>query len=142
MQPQQVDIRNQLLGGLSAEDFALLQPDLEPVVLALRQFVVNAGEPITHVTFPDRGVSSTLAEGVAGRIEVGITGREGLVGLAVVLGLNRSPHGTMIQVAGEGHRLSTEGFTAALQARPSMLGWFLRYAHVAMIQTAQTAHAN
>ena len=41
--PQQAGVRNLLLTGLSADDFAILQPNLEPVVLALRHFVVEAG---------------------------------------------------------------------------------------------------
>jgi len=140
--PQQAGVRNLLLSGLSTEDFALLQPNLEPVVLALRHFVVEAGEPISHVTFPERGIASTIATGAEGRIEVGITGREGMVGLPVALGIDRSPHGSIIQLAGDGHRLPADDFRAALEQSPSMQRLLLRYAHVAMIQTAQTAHAN
>ena len=140
--PQQASLRNRLLLGLSAEDFALLQPHLEPVVLALRQFVVEAGEPISHITFPEHGAASTVADGSEGRIEVGITGNEGMVGLPVVLGLDRSPHSTMIQLAGDGHRVPVDDFRAAFRQSASMQAWLLRYAHVTMIQTAQTAHAN
>ena len=39
-------------------------------------------------------------------IEVGIIGREGMTGLAVVLGNDRAMHDTYIQVAGSGLRIS------------------------------------
>ena len=112
------------------------------MVLALRLFVVEAGQPISHVTFPERGAASTVAEGSEGRIEIGITGNEGMVGLPIVLGLDRSPHSTMIQLAGDGHRVPVDDFRAALRQSASTQAWLLRYAHVTIIQTAQTAHAN
>ena len=43
-QLEQASIQNYLLASLSAEDFARLQPHLEPVKLELRQYVFRAGE--------------------------------------------------------------------------------------------------
>src|SRR5215204_1458695 len=142
VQLQQASVRNRLLSGLTPEDFGLLQPHLEPVPLDLRQWVIEAGEPIQRVYFPEQGIVSILADTSEGRIEVGLIGPEGMAGLPVVLGIDRSPHGYMVQAAGEALRIAAHDLRAAIQQSPSLHAGFLRYAHALMVQTAQTAYAN
>lgn len=79
-QLQQSVIRNRLLASLSADDFALLQPHLETVTFELREHLFRADQKITHVTFPERGIASIVADTAEGRFEVGMVGSEGLVG--------------------------------------------------------------
>jgi CRP-like cAMP-binding protein len=142
VQPQQTPFHNRLLGGLSADDRDLLQPHLEPVTLALRQMLFEARERLEHVIFIERGITSVLADTTEGRIEIGMIGPEGMVGLPVVLGIDRNPHRYMVQAAGEGHRVSTRHLREATSRSPSMQAWFMRYAYAFMVQTAQTAYAN
>src|SRR3982751_3131940 len=139
---QQISTRNRLLFALNRDDFDLLQPDLEPVALALRQWLIEAGEPIQQVYFPEHGIVSILADTSEGRIEVGLIGPEGMAGLPGVLGGDRSPHGYMVQAAGEALRITTLELRTALQQSPSLQAGLLRYAHALMVQTAQTAYAN
>jgi len=141
-QLQQTSVHNRLLSGLTPEDFGLLEPHLEPVPLELRQWVIEAGEPIQHVTFPEHGIISILADTTEGRIEVGLIGPEGMAGLPVVLGIERSPHGYMVQAAGEALRIPAQDLRTALRHSPSLHAGFLRYAHALMVQTAETAYAN
>jgi|tagenome__1003787_1003787.scaffolds.fasta_scaffold20799309_2 CRP-like cAMP-binding protein len=142
VQLQQAVVRNRLLSGVSPENFGLLQPHLEPVALDLRQWLIEAGEPIQHVYFPEHGIVSIIADTSEGRIEVGLIGPEGMAGLPVVLGIDRSPHGYMVQAAGEALRIPAQDLRAALQHSPSLHAGFLRYAHALMVQTAETAYAN
>ena len=94
--------RNRLLAALSSADLALLQPDLDPVSLELRQVLETANEPITHNYFIDHGIASIVAGNGnhRRRIEVGLVGFEGMTGLAVVLGNDRSPNENFMQVGG------------------------------------------
>jgi len=140
--PQQPSVRNRLLATLPLDDFDLLQPDLEPVPLELRHWLIEAGEPIQHVTFPEHGIVSVLADTSQGRIEVGLIGPEGMAGLPVVLGIERSPHAYMVQAAGEALRIPAPDLRAALRHSPSLHAGLLRYAHALMVQTAETAYAN
>jgi CRP-like cAMP-binding protein len=96
--------RNRLLAALSSADLALLQPDLEPVSLELRQVLEAADTPITHSYFIESGLASVVAGNGnnRSRIEVGLIGFEGMTGLAIVLGSDRSPNENFMQVAGEG----------------------------------------
>ena len=91
--PQQASVRNRLLSGLTPDEFWLLQSHLEAVPLDLRQWLIAAGALIQHVYFPEHGIISVLADTAKGRIEVGIVGPEGMAGVPVVLGIDRSPHG-------------------------------------------------
>src|SRR5215210_8106952 len=141
-QLQQTSVRNRLLSGISPEDFGLLRPDLEPIPLDLRQWLIEAGEPIQHVYFPEHGIVSILADTSQGRIEVGLIGPEGMAGLPVVLGIDRSPHGYLVQAAGEALRIPAQDLRTAFRHSPSLHAGFLRYAHALMVQTAETAYAN
>jgi CRP-like cAMP-binding protein len=65
---------------------------------------------IEHVYFIESGFASVLANGsTKPSIEVGIIGREGMTGLAIILGSDRAQHATYIQVAGTGLRISRPG---------------------------------
>ena len=139
---QQASVRNRLLATLTPDDFDLLQPDLEPVPLDFRHWLIEAGEPIQHVTFPEQGIVSILANTTEGRIEVGMIGPEGMAGLPVVLGIERSPHGYMVQAEGEALRITAPALRIAIPHSPSLQAGFLRYVHTLMVQTAQTAYAN
>jgi CRP-like cAMP-binding protein len=139
---QQASVRNRLLSALNPDDFGLLQPHLEPVALDLRQWLIEAGETIQSVCFPEHGIVSILADTSEGRIEVGLIGPEGMAGLPVVLGIDRSPHGYMVQAAGEALRIPAPDLRTALRHSPSLHAGFLRYAHALMVQTAETAYAN
>ena len=58
---------------------------------------------IEHVYFPDSGFVSVVADGAPDQhVEVGLIGREGMTGLAVVLGTDRTPNETLVQNAGAG----------------------------------------
>jgi hypothetical protein len=78
---------NRLLSHLSRIDFALLKPHLMPVELPLLKVLETSNSAIDTVYFIDHGFASVVADGPGKRdIEVGIIGREGMTGLAVVLG--------------------------------------------------------
>src|SRR4051812_37351978 len=139
---RQISTRNRLLFALNRDDFDLLQPDLEPVALALRQWLIEAGEPIQQLYFPEHGIISILADTSEGRIEVGLIGPEGMAGLPGVLWVERRPPGYMVPAAGEGLRITAPGLRTALRQSPSLQAGFLRYAHALMVQTAETAYAN
>jgi CRP-like cAMP-binding protein len=135
--------RNRLLAALSAADLGLLQPYLEPLDLNLRYDMEKPNKPIGFVYFMDKGIASVVAVQSDGtRAEVGLIGREGMTGTAVVLGNDRSPNETYIQVAGGGQRISSAELRKAMKASESLHGLLLKYVQAFMVQTAHTAIAN
>ncbi|KQT46520.1 CarD family transcriptional regulator [Methylobacterium sp. Leaf456] len=135
--------QNRLLARLGANDLALLQPHLEPVDLPVGLVVIEPDQPITHAVFPETGLCSVIANlQERNSVEVGLFGRDGFVGTALVLGSTRVPHQTFMQVSGTGLRIEAEALTRAIEASPSLRRLLLRYIQTFLIQTAQTALAN
>ena len=134
---------NEILAALSPEDFALIEPHLEPVTLELRQVLEPANKPIKHNYFLSRGLASVIAIGKNGnRLEVGLIGREGMTGLPVVTGNDRSPNETFIQVQGNGSRIKAEPLREAIEKSRSLHNALLQFVHTFMILTAHTALSN
>lgn len=77
---------NRLLAALPKNEYRRLLPNLEPFPLVFGEVIYEPGDLIRHVYFPASGIISLLAV-VEGRatLEVGIVGREGMVGLPVFL---------------------------------------------------------
>lgn len=140
--PAQNKIANGILSHLSRGDFRLLEPHLEHALLPLRKRLEIRNKRIDHVYFVEHGFASVVA-GTADRpTEVGIIGREGMSGLAVVMGTDRSPHETFMQAAGEGWCMRAGNLRLRMRDSETMRAAFVLYAHVFSVQTAETAFAN
>jgi len=119
-----------------------LQPDLEPMSLPLRLVLEAPNKPIKHNYFIESGLASIVAGNGQKRLEVGLIGREGMTGLAIVLGNDRSPYENFIQIAGKGARIPAEKLREAMQQSRSLERVFIRFAHSFLNQTAATAFSN
>jgi CRP-like cAMP-binding protein len=134
---------NRLLKSLSAADRAALLPDFEATSLATCQIIERPNERIPHVYFLTSGLASVVGTtNPEQRIEVGMVGCEGMTGLAVVLGDDRSTNETVIQAAGTALRIPSVALRRTLQRSATLSAALLRYVHVFMMQCSQTALAN
>ena len=135
--------RNRVLSRLSVSDLRLLRPHLEPADLSVRQRLEVPDRRIEHIYFIEHGVASVVASDLGNqRIEVGIIGREGVTGLPVVMGTDRSPNDTYMQIAGDGLRIGAGNLRREMGQSATLRRCLLNYAHAFMIQTGQTAIAN
>ena len=134
---------NIILSRLSSEDAELLSPYAIDVDLPLRTVVITANHPIDRVIFLESGLGSEVAvDGELDLIEVGLSGREGLIGIPIILGSDRTPHKTFMQIAGVGKSVSASALRAAMEASPTLQKALLKYVSDFMLQLAQTALAN
>jgi CRP-like cAMP-binding protein len=139
----QSSVHNRLLAKLCPEAFALLQPYLEPVTLNRGDVLITPHQPIEHVYFLEAGITSIIANTAGGRrIEIGLTGRDGLAGTPVLLGVDSTPHETFMQIAGSGLRIETQKLREAIQQSSSLHALLLRYVQAFTIQTSHTALSN
>jgi CRP-like cAMP-binding protein len=91
----------------------------------------------------ETGIASVVAvRPDATKVEVGLIGREGMSGIPVILGGDRSPHSTYMQVAGEGQQITADELREAMKASESLRSLLLKFVQVFMVQTAHTAIAN
>lgn len=134
---------NRILSRLSRQEFALLEPHLEAVDLPVRKTLEARRKRIDQVYFIESGFASVVANGTnKPSIEVGIIGREGMTGLAIVMGHDRAQHDTYMQVAGHGLRISAAKLREADERSMILHRAMLRYAHAFLLQTTTTALAN
>lgn len=141
-QPQQSNVRNRLLAAMSADDFARLTPFFEIISLPLREMLIAPDQPIAHAHFVEDGLVSLIADTVDGRIEIGLVGREGLVGVPLVLGTDRTPHIALVQADLVALRIAATPLRAALDASPALRGVLGRYVQGLIVQVGQTVYAN
>ncbi|TDH58140.1 Crp/Fnr family transcriptional regulator [Dankookia rubra] len=135
--------RNRLLSALPPDDLARLRPRLDQVELAPRMILHAPDEPIDAVHFPETGWISMLTMLESGdSAEVGLVGREGMVGLPLLLGTDRSPFEAMVQAGGTALRLPAEAFRQALDQNAALRTLLLRYTLAFNVQVAQTAACN
>jgi CRP-like cAMP-binding protein len=134
---------NHILSSLLPEDRALLEPHYEAVDLPFRFTIEAANRPVSHVYFLNQGLASVVASGTRDQIiEVGIIGREGLCGCAVLLSSDRSPNTIHMQIAGNGVRIESDRVRDALRISESLRGTMLRFVQSFLQQASQTALAN
>ncbi len=87
-------------------DFERLLPDLEPVKLALGEVLYRPEEFIKYVYFPNTAMNSVVATTAEGQCaEAGVIGREGMVGVDVLMGADWSLNQNIIQRSGDALRL-------------------------------------
>ncbi len=139
----QATIRNCILSHLPACDFERLKPKLSPISLAVRQRLELPNRPIENIVFIEHGIVSVVARGLGDdTIEIGLIGREGMTGLPVVMGTDRSPHDTYVQAAGGGWSITADDLRGEMH-ESAPLAQLCRFSTQAFfIQTACTALAN
>jgi len=136
-----VNQKNWLLAAMSSNDLALLDPMLKP--LKTRQVLEPANKAIKHGYFITSGLASVIAIGKnSHRLEVGIIGCDGLTVLPVVLGNDRSPNETFIQVEGTGLRIAADDLRQAMRQSASLSRVLLNFVNAFLIQTSHTALSN
>jgi CRP-like cAMP-binding protein len=101
-----------------------------------------ANKPISHSYFIEYGLASIVAANGHKRLEVGLIGCEGMTGLPIVLGNDRSPNETFMQVSGNGIRITADKLRKAISQSRSLERAFLGFAHAFMNQTTRTALSN
>lgn len=136
-------IANRVLLGLPEAEYQTLRPLLTPVRLPHHASLHEPGEKIEFVYFPNSGLVSLVVAMKEGKtVEVGVVGNEGLVGTAATVGLNRSPHRAVVQIAGEGLRIRIDALLKVLPIAPQLQFMISRHAVLQGMQAAQSAACN
>jgi CRP-like cAMP-binding protein len=139
---ENASFRNLVLSSLSRADFGLVEPFLEPVDLPVRKSLEKGGRVIKAVYFPENGFASVVSDGGRRPIEVGLIGREGMTGVAIVLGADRNDEDTFMQASGHGHCMRVGHLRGAMAKSNTLHAALLRYTHTFLKQTTGTAVAN
>ena len=138
-----ISVANSVLAALPRSDYLALLDGLEPVTLTYGTVLYEPNEPIGHVFFPIDCLVSLLTK-VEGRhaMEVGLVGREGMVGVALALGVEASCVRALVQGTGTAVRMKAARFHKAFQQCLPLQRELYRYAYAKLLQARQTAACN
>ena len=133
-------VQNHLIERLPRKDRLRLLAICEPVQLALSEVLCEPGTPTRHVYFPTEGFISLVAllDGSPG-VEVGMVGREGMLGAQVALGVLTSPLHALVQGPGAAWRIGTGAFRKELAGSAALQRGLNHYLYVLMAQQAASA---
>ncbi|MGB6387567.1 MAG: Crp/Fnr family transcriptional regulator [Terriglobales bacterium] len=136
-------IRNEILLGLPRKERDLVSPELEAIDLETHELLNEIGEPIRYCYFPNSGMVSILSVMGDGKsVEVGVTGKEGFVGLPLVVGLNTSATRALVQIAGHAFRMRAADLGKLLPKCPQLEKMLNRYTQLLGLQATQVAACN
>jgi len=136
-------VRNTILLRIPQKEFDAIQPHMEPTCLQLGAFVLRQHEPVNSVYFLNSGLASLIAETEDGRsVEVGVAGREDLLGLPVIAGLTRLTHHVLVQVPADAFRMDAATITALLPELPELRRILILRLAIRSMQMAQNTACN
>src|SRR5579864_420554 len=111
-----IPYKNLLLAALPSDALESLSRKFQPVELPRRTQLELPNKKIEHIYFLESGIASIVATSVAKKeVEVGIIGREGMTGLAVLHLNDRYPYSAYMQVEGTAQRVEADVVRDAME---------------------------
>jgi CRP-like cAMP-binding protein len=134
---------NHILAGLPRKANRRFLSALRSVDLPLGQVLYQPRAVSRYVYFPnDCTVSLVALADLSSALEVGLVGKDGMVGIPLALGVSTSPVRALVQGAGSAMRMSSARFGQELKHNAPLQQALHRYAYVAMATAMQTAVCN
>jgi CRP-like cAMP-binding protein len=134
------DAQNHLIELLPRGVRDRLLAKCESVDLVSGAVLRERGKRTQHVYFPVNGFISLLAQAPsAPAVEVGMIGREGMLGVELLLGVASTPIRALVQGAGSAWRIPAADFRRELAGNAAMTRLLGRYLHVVHVQLAASA---
>jgi CRP-like cAMP-binding protein len=134
---------NVILDSLPQQDYELLRPYLESVVVNQGDILFSVQEAIAQVYFPTTALCSWIHSTAEGEtVEVGMIGFEGMLGTSLLLGQDVFPWQVTVQLTGQALRVSSNAFLSALERSTRLRQKVKEFMHLMLIQLSQYAVCN
>lgn len=134
---------NRLLAALPPDEYERLLPKLQQVSFSLGEVVYEFGGHLDYVYFPTTSIVSllyTMENGTSA--EMGLTGNDGVVGIALFMGGGTMPNRAVVQSAGEAIRMNVKVLQDEFARGGKFQQLLLRYTQALITQISQTAVCN
>jgi len=134
---------NRLLSALPADQYARLRPHLKMVEFALGEVIYEFAGQLDYVFFPTTSIVSllyTMENGTSA--EMGLTGNDGVVGIAVFMGGGTMPNRAVVQSAGAALKMKAKVLQDEFARGGKFQQLLLRYTQALITQISQTAVCN
>ncbi len=135
--------QNRILAALPADEYSRLENNLEPVKLIVGQTIFKSRDALAHVYFPTTCILSMIAITESGSsVELAMTGKDGLIGIPLVLGGESSIYKVVVQGAGHAYRLPSDVMRWELEQAGVLRSLSLFFTQALMTQMAQSVVCN
>lgn len=139
MQNTRFVTKNLLLSEFPDDVMGRLSPHLELVDLTVGKTLYRANEPIREMYFLEGSMASIVATTADGQSsEIGVIGREGVVGHDVLLGTDTTPHDCLIQIPDHAYRIDAAILKEEFDRCEIAHDCLLLFIHNLMTQISQT----
>ena len=136
-------IHNEILRELPRSEFGMVFPKLELVRLQPRQVLHEAGDTLRSAYFCNTGLISILSVLSDGKtVEVGLVGKEGLVGTPLIAGFRTSATRSVVQLEGTALRVDADALAVLLRECPRLERKLQQFSQVLGMQATQIAACN
>jgi CRP-like cAMP-binding protein len=133
---------NRLISTLPVDEYERLALNLKSVSLHLGEVLFQPGDNIQHVYFPTTCIVSLLTDLEDGSgMEVGLVGREGMVGISAILGGSETKVAT-VQASGGAAAMRVGQLQEVFRRGGPLQTQLLRYTHALMTQISQSVVCN
>lgn len=135
--------KNRLLSALSPADYKRLLPHLELVHLEMKHVAYETNQPIEYAYFPLTGLASMVTLMKGGKsVEVATIGNEGMIGLPLFLGVDRTAGRAFTQVPGDSLRISADQFQKEVRRQGGLARMLQLYTQALLVQISQAMACN
>lgn len=134
---------NQIISALPGSVRTRLDSQLERVMLQTREILFDYDQPVEYMYFPETCVASVVAVmSDGGAVETATIGNEGMVGLPVFHGTDRTAVQCFAQVPGDALRMPSEEFRAELTRESELATVLNRYTQALFVLVAESSAGN
>jgi len=140
---KQLAIRNRILGALPNEEYGRIAPYLSAVRFEKDDVIYRSEDPIDFVYLPESGLISLLSTTETGStIEVAMLGKEGVVGLPIILKNRIIPYDVKVRFRSDALKIKAEIFQEEFDKGQVLHEFVLRYLNVMIMQISQSSICN
>jgi CRP-like cAMP-binding protein len=131
--------KNRILAGIPWVHYARIMEHLKLVDLCQGQVFVESGASLDFVYFPTTCTVSLVSHTADGdSSELAMIGKEGMVGISLVLGNGSANHRAVVQCAGQAFKMPSDVFQSELAHCRELQQLSLNYVQALITQMAQS----
>jgi len=136
-------LQNRLLAALSEDARKRIFPKLKLTEMALGDVIYESNQSIDYVYFPVDCIISLLYVTVNGSsAEISVVGKEGMAGVAVIMGGESTPNRFIVQSCGHAYRMPADDLKEEFNHYSEIRIITLRFTQALITQMSQTAVCN
>ena len=136
-------LENRLLSSLPSEEYQQLWSKLELVYMQRGEVIYESGGVLAYAYFPLNCIASMLyimEDGASS--EVALVGKEGMIGVALLMGGDTMPHRAVVHTQGFAYRLKKGLLEQEIKQNTALFHRLLLYTQALITQMAQISACN